>query len=167
VPCHPVAGLERHGPQAGRADLFRARTVVITPEPETSADAVAVVEQWWRAVGARVVTMTAAQHDRLLAATSHLPHLLASAFMQQISAEHLPLAGGGFRDFTRIAESTPRLWAQIFAQNHDALICELDRFEEELRLARELLRSGDASALESWLQQAQSRRGEYQDRDDG
>lgn len=113
VPCHPIAGSEASGPSAARADLFRGHAVVLTPQAETRPDAVAEVARWWSAVGASVSNMTPEAHDATLAVTSHLPHLIAFAYLQTIEPAHLAYAAGGFRDFSRIAASDPAMWAPI------------------------------------------------------
>ena len=103
LPCHPISGSEKSGPQAADASLFDGCTVVITPLQQTATESQQTCTEFWQALGASVVCMSSQEHDAALAATSHLPHLLAFAFMGQVTDEHLPLTGGGFRDFTRIA----------------------------------------------------------------
>ncbi|MCZ6887877.1 MAG: prephenate dehydrogenase [Gammaproteobacteria bacterium] len=141
VPCHPLAGSEQQGAGAARVDLFRDRSVVITPTPETDDALVRRVEQWWRAMGADVAHRDADAHDRVVALTSHLPHLLAFALMGLVKrqdpddiATHI---GGGFRDFSRIAGSDPNVWSDILSDNRGfvsehvgALIDELTRMQD-------------------------------------
>ena len=132
VPCHPIAGSETAGAGAARADMFQRRSVIITPVDETDADALAAVESWWRRVGADVTKQDPDTHDRILAATSHLPHLVAFALMEVLDTtdEKAPSAyiGDGFRDLSRIAASDPTIWADILHANREAT----------LALAREL-----------------------------
>ena len=118
VPCHPVAGSERAGPAAARANLFQDRVVALTPVPNTDAAAARTVRGYWERFGARVVVETPAVHDRRLALLSHLPHLVAFAFMEVAGrADSLAGAGAGFQDFTRIAAADARIWADILSSN--------------------------------------------------
>ncbi|NBC22215.1 MAG: prephenate dehydrogenase/arogenate dehydrogenase family protein [Gammaproteobacteria bacterium] len=158
VPCHPMAGSERSGPDAAGAGLFEQAEVILTPGPECDAAAVAAVRGWWEACGARVTTMDAATHDRLLAVTSHLPHLLAFAYLHQITDEHLPHTAGGYRDFTRIGAADADMWAPIFRLNRDALLAALDDLEATLRRARQLLAQDDPAALIEFIRAAAARR---------
>ena len=132
VPCHPIAGSETVGASAARADLFRGRSVIITPVDETDPHAVSRVESWWRGVGASVTMADSQSHDRLVAATSHLPHLVAFALMEildDIDDGTLPAyIGDGFRDLSRVAASDPVIWSDILRENR----------EPTLRLARQL-----------------------------
>lgn len=155
VPGHPIAGSERSGSSAGDAKLFRGRKVILTPTERTSPEALSEVERLWRGLGARVEHLPAGRHDRLLAMTSHLPHLLAYALVDTLasrpeSEELLGLAAGGLRDFTRIASSNPEMWRDIFLDNSEALLEALDAFESRLGALRQLvekLRSEDILAL--------------------
>jgi 3-phosphoshikimate 1-carboxyvinyltransferase len=158
VPCHPLAGSEQSGPAAASATLFSGAEVIITPVAETDADALTQVSRWWRALGARVRTMTAAGHDDILAVTSHLPHLLAFAYLQQIDPAHVKHAAGGFRDFTRIGAADASMWAPIFQLNRPALLMALDRMDESLDRVRALLDGGDEAALRAFIQRAGVRR---------
>jgi prephenate dehydrogenase len=121
VPGHPIAGRETSGVESATADLFRGARVVVTPLPETAADALEMVRGAWEAVGGRVVSATAEAHDRIFAAVSHLPHVLSFALVSEIAArenapELLAFAAGGFRDFTRIAASSPEMWRDVALQ---------------------------------------------------
>jgi len=158
VPCHPMAGGEQSGPAAADAALFEDAEVIVTPGPECDAAAVATVTGWWDACGARVTTMDAAVHDRLLALTSHLPHLLAFAYLHQVTDEHLPHTAGGYRDFTRIGAADADMWAPIFRLNRDALLTALDGVEATLARARELVRADDSRALVEFIREAGARR---------
>src|SRR5262249_41224412 len=152
VPGHPVAGTEKSGAGAAIADLYRGRKVVLTPLAETEPEALARVRDAWRACGAEVVELDPPQHDAILAAVSHLPHVLAYALVHQVArhpqAEQLfSFAAGGFRDFTRIASSHPRMWSDICLANREALLAELDRYGGELARIRGFLERGDAKML--------------------
>ncbi len=152
VPGHPIAGAETSGVAAAHADLFRGKDVILTPLTENDADAVERVQQLWQGCGARVALMSAAQHDRVFAAVSHLPHLAAFALMDELaSREHAPLyfrhAGSGFRDFTRIAGSHPEMWRDIALANREALVAELDAYIERLIKLRALVATSDRDGL--------------------
>ncbi|MDN5881420.1 MAG: prephenate dehydrogenase/arogenate dehydrogenase family protein [Nitrosospira sp.] len=156
VPAHPVAGAELSGASAADADLFRGKNLVLTPLEETSAEAVKRVTELWQACGARVSQMSAARHDKIFAAVSHLPHVLAFALMNHIrsgagqdSDDLLRFAGSGFRDFTRIAGSSPEMWRDICLANREALSNQIDAYQNELTALSEMLARGDDEALES------------------
>jgi prephenate dehydrogenase len=159
VPGHPIAGKEMNGPQAAEAALYLNKRVVLTPLAENAAADVARIEALWQAVGARVSRMSPQQHDAVFGAVSHLPHLLAYALVAQIAGSadgdaKLSYAGGGFRDFTRIAASSPEMWRDIFLANKDALLAELSAYENTLKTARAMLESHDAAQIEQWLTQS-------------
>lgn len=158
VPCHPLAGSERSGPEAAGSELFAGAEVILTPVAETDADALAQVSRWWQALGARVLTMTPETHDDVLAVTSHLPHLLAFAYLQQVKAAHVPHTAGGFRDFTRIGAADPEVWAPIFRLNRTALLDALDDMEAALQDVRKLLEAADEEAVKAFVRRAGERR---------
>lgn len=170
VPGHPVAGAELSGVSAADADLYDGKNLVLTPLEETSAVAVKRVTELWQACGARVSQMSAAEHDKILAAVSHLPHVLAFLLMNHASssAKHpadplgsddpLRFAGGGFRDFTRIAGSSPEMWRDICLANREALSRQIDAYQNELTDLREMLSRGDGEALESVFASAREAR---------
>ncbi len=154
IPAHPVAGTERSGPEAGFATLFKHRWCIVTP-PE-GADAVAVerVSEFWRRLGAEVETMAPEHHDRVLAVTSHLPHLIAYTIVGTASdleevtqSEVIKYSAGGFRDFTRIAASDPTMWRDVFLTNREAVLEMLQRFSEDLSQLQRAIRWGDGDAL--------------------
>jgi prephenate dehydrogenase len=156
VPGHPIAGAEKSGPQAARAELYDKRRVVLTPLVENDDAAIDLVRKVWQVCGARVSTTSPEHHDRWLASVSHLPHLLSFALVSELAArsnadEIFSLAGGGFRDFTRIAASHPEMWRDIFFANRDALLSELTAYEEELVRYRMLIEQGDAAGIEKLL----------------
>ena len=153
VPAHPIAGDEKSGPGAARANLYRGRNVVTTPLAETDPLAVERVEAMWRAAGAVIHRMTPQRHDDIFATVSHLPHLLAYALVAQVARdpnhEHLfAYAASGFRDFTRIAGSHPEMWRDIALANREALLNRLDGYTAEVAQLRDALVAGDGAALE-------------------
>jgi prephenate dehydrogenase len=166
VPGHPIAGAEFSGVEAARPDLFRKRKVVLTPLPENGAHSVRRVRAAWRACGAKLHQMQAAEHDRVFAAVSHLPHLLSFALVDQV-ARHpngkqlFDFAAGGFRDFTRIASSHPEMWRDICVANRKALLTELAGFEHELAEVKKLLRTGDTAGLEKLFARARKARDKW------
>jgi prephenate dehydrogenase len=163
VPGHPIAGREASGVESAAADLFRSARVVLTPDARTDRDAIELVSGCWEAAGARTATMPAETHDRIFAAVSHLPHILSFALVSEIAArpdaaELLGFAAGGFRDFTRIAGSSPEMWRDIALQNRVALLAELDRYGARLAVFRELVERGDGPGLERLMTEARTAR---------
>lgn len=163
VPGHPIAGAEKSGAKAARADLFRGRNVVITPLLETDPEACRCVARLWTACGARVAEMTPEEHDALFAAVSHLPHVLAFALVDYIAARAdaprlFAFAASGFRDFTRIAGSSPEMWRDICLANREALLREIAGFEGELGRIRALIEAGDGAGLMEVFRQARDAR---------
>ncbi len=154
VGCHPLAGSEKRGPEHADADLFEGRLTILTPGPRTDPKAVEQVAAFWKAFGSSVRIMTAEEHDRALALTSHLPHLLASALAGSLPADWFELTATGFRDTTRIAAGDPALWTGIFLQNKQELLAALERLSGRLHGFREALAAGDEAALMDLLQQA-------------
>ena len=155
VPGHPVAGTEHSGPEAGFAELFRDRWCILTPLPDTAPEAVAAVERMWRTCGMRVVKMSADHHDKVLAMTSHLPHLIAYTIVgtatdleESLKSEVIEFSASGFRDFTRIAASDPVMWRDIFVNNRDAVLEILQRFNEDLTALQRAIRWGEGDKLQ-------------------
>ncbi|MDR1367949.1 MAG: prephenate dehydrogenase/arogenate dehydrogenase family protein [Candidatus Accumulibacter sp.] len=154
VPAHPIAGAENSGVAAARADLFRGKRLVLTPLPENSERTVAKVRLAWEWCGADICELTPERHDRVFAAVSHLPHLLAFALVCELaerenSDEFFGFAAGGFRDFTRIAASHPEMWRDICLSNREAIADELDRYSSRLRDLRSAIERGDGAAIET------------------
>jgi len=164
VPGHPVAGAENSGPDAASASLFDGCRVVLTPDAAADRDAVAAVAQMWRDAGAaEVVEMDAAEHDRVFACASHLPHAVAYALVDGLLAradtgDIFDCAAGGLRDFTRIAASDPVMWRDIFLANAAAVLGALDDFSAAAARLRELLARGDAGGLQRMLEEVAARR---------
>jgi len=159
VPGHPIAGAERTGPEAADADLYRNRTVILTPLAENGESSLGLVRHAWQACGADVIDMDADAHDRVLASVSHLPHLLSAVYMEQVAeaadaSTRLALAGSGFRDFTRIAAGSPEMWRDIFLSNRDAMLAELADVRAVLDRAERAIADGDGAALLTLLDTA-------------
>ena len=168
VPGHPIAGTEHSGVGASFPELYHNRRVILTPMPQTDADAVEKVRAMWQAAGAQVTDMDVAHHDEVLAATSHLPHMLAFGLVdllarQQDNAEIFRYAAGGFRDFTRIASSSPVMWRDICIANADALSAMLARFGDEMTDLAETIRSRDGEHLLEIFTRAKAARDAYVD----
>jgi len=166
VPAHPIAGAERSGASAARTNLFRDRHLILTPLAATDAAAIDLVRRAWEIAGMRVSTMDSQQHDAALAAVSHLPHVLSYALVHELAgradAEHLfALAAGGFRDFTRIAGSSPEMWRDICLANRDALLAALDGYAAELACVRKAIETGDGDTLGTMFQQARAARSRW------
>ena len=155
VPGHPVAGTEHSGPEAGFAELFDGRWCILTPPDGTDAAAVEAVAELWRRAGMTVEIMDAAHHDKVLAITSHLPHLIAYTIVgtatdleEHLKSEVIKFSAAGFRDFTRIAASDPVMWRDIFLGNKDAVLEILGRFSEDLTALQRAIRRGEGETLE-------------------
>ncbi len=166
VPGHPIAGSEFSGVKAARGDLFRARNVVLTPLSETDPAATALLTDLWQRCGATVSAMTPQQHDALFAAVSHLPHMLAFALVDYIAsqtnaAQLFNFAASGFRDFTRIAGSSPEMWRDICLANRDALLQQIGGYEQELARIKSLIATGDGAGLAELFGQARTARQGY------
>lgn len=163
VPGHPIAGAEKNGPQAARPDLFQGKNVLLCPESDTDQDAVAIVDAVWKSTGANVLSMTAPRHDRIFAAVSHLPHLAAFALVDDLAsrkeaADYFRFAASGFRDFTRIAGSSPEMWRDIVLANREALLDELSAYLNKLGEITAALDKRDAAALEQIFRRASDAR---------
>lgn len=163
IPAHPIAGAEKSGVDAATATLFIDRRVVLTPLPENSANDVAAIRLRWEQCGARVSELAPEAHDRIFAAVSHLPHLLAFALVDEFAArenadELFAFAASGFRDFTRIASSHPEMWRDICIANRQQLVAELDTYMAQLMRTKVMLACEDASGLEAMFASARNRR---------
>ncbi|MGD8419539.1 MAG: prephenate dehydrogenase/arogenate dehydrogenase family protein [Gammaproteobacteria bacterium] len=163
VPGHPIAGTEKTGVEAGFASLYRDRRVILTPVAETDAGAIERVTDMWRQCGAIVENLEVEHHDKVLAATSHLPHMLAYALVHQLSGlnEHEEIfryAAGGFRDFTRIASSDPVMWRDVCLSNGETLVALIEQYQQELDRIEAAIRAGDAERLLELFGKAKSQR---------
>lgn len=163
VPGHPIAGRESNGPEAAIPDLYMGKKVVLAPLPENAAADVERVAHAWRQCGAVIHRLSAQEHDRVFATVSHLPHLLAYALVDEVAGKpHADLlfqyAASGFRDFTRIAGSSPEMWRDISLANRHALLEELDAYMARLAALRTHLAAGDGPAIEAVYANAQRAR---------
>ena len=156
VPGHPIAGTEKSGPEAGFAELFNGRWCILTPNKNTSQVALEKVRFIWEQAGMQVATMDAEYHDRVLAITSHIPHLVAFSIVgtvteleDQLKTEVIKYSAGGFRDFTRIAASDPIMWRDVFLNNSEAVLEMLGRFIEDLTALQKSIRWQDGDSLEN------------------
>lgn len=166
VAGHPIAGTEKSGVENSSATLFRNHRVILTPHATQDAAAKSLVADMWQAAGARVVEMRPDQHDAIFAATSHLPHLLAYSFVDMLNEldeqhEIFPNAGGGFRDFTRIASSSPQMWHDIVRANKHAVSAVLDRQIAELRQLRQLMAEDRWDDVRALFERARAARERY------
>lgn len=155
VPAHPLAGTEHSGPEAGFAELFQGRWCILTPLPNTDAQAIEKVRAFWAKAGSKIETMQPDHHDKVLAITSHLPHLIAFTIVgtaddlaEDLKQEVIQFSASGFRDFTRIAASDPVMWRDIFMNNREATLEVLQRFSEDLTALQRAIRRGDGESLE-------------------
>jgi cyclohexadieny/prephenate dehydrogenase len=154
IPAHPLAGTEYSGPDAGFSSLFQNRWCILTPGEDADPRAVARLDDFWTRLGAKVEAMSADHHDKVLALTSHLPHLIAynivgtaDDFGEQTRSEVIKFSASGFRDFTRIAASDPTMWRDIFLGNREAVLEMLGRFNEDLSVLQRMIRRGDGEGL--------------------
>lgn len=166
VLAHPIAGSEQSGVDASSAELFVNHRVILTPDAANDPAAVALVRDMWASTGAEVVDMAVAEHDTVLAATSHLPHLLAYALVDALakspaSEDIFRFAAGGFRDFTRIASSDPAMWRDIAIANKPALLAAIDMFSEQLARLRLAVAEGDGDELFTTFTRAKTARDEF------
>ena len=154
VPAHPIAGTEQSGAEASFTELFEGKLCILTPSDVTAPDALSAVEKLWCATGSRTISMDAASHDNFLASVSHLPHMAAFALVNAVhnqtdadDNDPFRFAAGGFRDFTRIASSSPEMWRDIALANKDALGDKITAFQAELSILKDALEKGDGEAL--------------------
>lgn len=166
VPGHPIAGTEKSGVEASFAELFQHRRVILTPLTETEPSALEKIKQLWQACGAQVIEMDAVHHDAVLAATSHLPHMLAYALVDTLarmddSQEIFDYAAGGFRDFTRIASSDPVMWHDICLANREQLIRVMRAFSDDLHRLCDAMEQGDGDFLKTTFRRAKSARDKF------
>ena len=163
VPGHPIAGTEKSGVEASFAELYRDRRVILTPLPENPPETVARVRALWEAAGSEVAEMGVEHHDLVLAATSHLPHMLAYTLVDTLARMHdkdeiFGYATGGFRDFTRIASSDPVMWRDVCVANRDAILGMIERFQADLTLLADAIRDGDQELISEVFERAKRAR---------
>ena len=166
VPAHPIAGKEVSGVENADADLYTGKQVILTPIERTLAPQLQKATELWTRLGCKVLTMSPEAHDAAYAAVSHLPHLIAFALMNAISGqpqgeEFLSLAGPGFRDFTRIAASEPKVWRDILLSNREELLAQSRIFQRNLQALEEMISNGDAPSLEGLIEQASMTRAHW------
>lgn len=154
VGSHPLAGNEKRGPQHAHVDLFAGRVVVLTPTDSTRAEDCRKLHEFWTGLGAAVVEMAPEEHDRALAVTSHLPHVVAAALAGATPEDYVKLTAGGWQDSTRIAAGDPALWRQIMLANRENLLAAIERFTPQLAALSEALEMADAKRLEQLLADA-------------
>ena len=168
VPGHPIAGTEESGVEASFADLFKSHLVILTPLPETNAVALEKITGMWRITGANVIHLDVKHHDEVLAATSHLPHMLAYALVDCLAGmqerdEIFRFAAGGFADFTRIASSSPEMWHDICFSNREQLLSVLERFDDHIALIKAAIRESDSETLHDIFTRAKAARDKFTD----
>ncbi|MDY6993103.1 MAG: prephenate dehydrogenase/arogenate dehydrogenase family protein [Pseudomonadota bacterium] len=166
VPAHPIAGTEKSGVAASFAELFERRLVILTPVTETHPQASSQIKTLWQQTGAEIVEMSVNHHDEVLAATSHLPHLLAYTLVDTLAQladrqEIFRFAAGGFRDFTRIASSDPRMWHDICLANRDAILTILAQFNQDLSQLTTAIRQNDGPTIEAVFSRAKTARDNF------
>ena len=156
IPSHPIAGTEESGPEAGFAELFHNRWCILTPSKKVKEEDISLLQNFWEKIGSKVDIMTPAHHDKVLAITSHIPHLIAFNIVGTVAdleddtkMEAVKYAAGGFRDFTRIAASDPEMWRDVFMENREAVLEMLGRFSEDLSVLQRAIRRGAANGLET------------------
>ncbi len=159
VPAHPIAGREHSGVAAAASELFEGKHVVLTPLAENKPGALERVGSVWKACGANVVEMSAESHDAVFAAVSHLPHMLAFALVDELAGranakQLFAFAASGFRDFTRIASSSPQMWRDIALHNRDAIVADFDRYLQHAQQLRDAIAAADESGIEALMQRA-------------
>ena len=161
VPCHPIAGRELSGPEAGLKNLFEGNLVIQTPWSNVETKFIKKVASWWEELGATIKVMDSTLHDQMYAVTSHLPHAIVFAYLQGIQSSHLDHAGGGFKDFSRIGASDANIWASIFDLNKETLVPSLDRFISDINQLRDMIISGSSEDLIELIEMARRPRVDY------
>jgi prephenate dehydrogenase len=169
VGSHPMAGAEKTGVSAARADLFVDAVCVITATPNSNRTAVKTVEQLWRAVGARLLRLTQQEHDDLVSRSSHLPHIVAAQLVNLVLDNQQPkqqamLCANGFRDTTRVASGSPEMWRDIALANRENLLHALQAFTNDLNEFRRVLKHADAEAIATFFERAKRRRDKWAQR---
>ncbi len=162
VAAHPLAGSERSGSAFARADLFRDRVCVLTPSARTPASRLRAARAFWSALGCRILEMSPAQHDEVVAYTSHLPHATAASLASAVPADWLPLAAGAFRDGSRVAGADTELWTAVFRENRGPLMTAIGSFQDRLATLKYALMNDDEDAIRRWWADARARRAQFE-----
>ena len=163
---HPIAGAERSGVEAAKSDLYRGHRVILTPVEDTGLEHLVRVSQLWQMVGAEVTQMSFEEHDKLLAATSHLPHVIAYSLVDTLANDTgndniFCYAAGGFRDFTRIASSDPQMWHDIVFANRESILASIDLFSDNLAVLKKLIIEEESEAIMATFRRAKKARDEF------
>tara|TARA_B100000780_G_scaffold130889_1_gene91759 strand:+ start:397 stop:1260 length:864 start_codon:yes stop_codon:yes gene_type:complete len=163
IGSHPIAGSEKHGPSAAKKDLFQGKNIVLTPNKENSINKISELTKFWELMGGKVTNMDANDHDQIFSTVSHLPHLLAFSLVSLINNKEnkdvlLNFAASGFRDFSRIAASSPEVWKDITIQNHDSIIKDLKLFQKEIVKLTNFIELKNEDKLEDYLKLASNTR---------
>lgn len=166
VAAHPIAGSDRHGALAAQFGLYQGKKLIVCPHEAQDSDGLQLVESLWQAIGAQTYRMSAAEHDAVFAAVSHMPHVLAYSYVHQIAdhpdgANYLQFAASGFRDFTRIASSHPAIWTDICLANKQSLLDLIEGQQQQLAYLKNVLQHGDADALYRYLDEAKRTRDDW------
>ncbi|MES2635189.1 MAG: prephenate dehydrogenase/arogenate dehydrogenase family protein [Pseudomonadota bacterium] len=166
VPCHPIAGSEASGVENADADLYTGKQVILTPIDKTNPQHLQKAVRLWEGLGCTVLRMQPEEHDSAYAAVSHLPHLMAFALMNAIvgqphGKDYLSLAGPGFRDFTRIAASDPKMWRDILLANRHELLAQTELFKNALQTMEQMIETGNSEAIEALIAQASDTRAQW------
>lgn len=162
IGAHPMAGSEHSGPGAAKADLYHGKPLILTPTDRTDSDALAVVEQMWRALGMRVLTMGPAEHDAAVARISHLPHVVSSMLMRiATDSGGLEAASTGLKSMTRLASGDTHMWADILQDNAEAVLAALDDWKAECERLRQMIETNDRDRIVMWLDEASRMRREW------
>lgn len=158
IGCHPLAGMEKKGPENARADLFMNSLCLLVPPKKYNSQDLSRVKKLWEAIGARTTAMDSARHDRILAFTSHLPHAVVFGLIDCLKNDYLKFGAGGLRDTTRIGLSDPLLWKDIFLTNRKELIAAMNTFEKSLQRLKSLIENNNDSALKLYLEKSRNKR---------
>jgi prephenate dehydrogenase len=164
VGAHPIAGSERSGSGHSRADLFEGRVCALTPTPRTPSDRLHRAREFWRSLGCRLVEMSPSEHDEVLAVTSHLPHAVAAALAAAVPMEWQALAGGAYRDVTRVAGAETGLWTAIFRDNRGPLLKAIGSFQDRIAALKYALMTDDEEAIRRWWDEGRQRRELFESR---
>ncbi|MDO8748229.1 MAG: prephenate dehydrogenase/arogenate dehydrogenase family protein [Candidatus Omnitrophota bacterium] len=158
IGCHPLAGMEKKGPENARADLFKNSLCLLIPPKKYNSQDLSRVKKLWEALEARTVILNSARHDRILAFTSHLPHAVVFSLIDCLKSDYLKFGAGGLKDTTRIGLSDPLLWKDIFLTNRKELLLALHTFEKSLQRLKSLIKNNNDGALRAYLEKSRDKR---------